>query len=109
MERRGQELLRAILLQARAEIRGQTEKDEDQWSLKAWPNRQRVVPVTLILNTTIHQVRPDSEHPAETQSRDLAANNRASNAYLFCRRVGGALRTNGTRRGYRQIPGGDVL
>lgn len=52
---------------------------------------------TEILNTTIHQVRPDSEHPAETQSRD-AARSRASNVYLFCRLLVGALETNGTRR-----------
>ena len=107
MERRGQELLRTrILLQGRAEIRGQTEKDEDQWSPKAWPNRQRIVPV--ILNTTIHQVRPDSEHPAETQGRD-AASSRASNAYLFCRRVGRGSRDQWNQEGIQRDTWGDAL
>ena len=42
--------------------------------------------------------------PSRDQSRDVARS-RASNVYLFCRLLVGALKTNGTRRGYREISG----
>lgn len=63
---------------------------------------------TEILNTTIHQVRPDSEHPEETQSRD-AARSRTSNVYLFCRHVGRGSRDKWNQEEIQRDTWGDVL